>query len=395
MAIAKGVRINGNTYRCNSRILRKQLQDNAMSDEEITVRCRDEKRLARLSNLHNERLAKQKDKISEVTIDQIRAMYREDGAFAESRFIVLASALLIDDHWTLTQRPFVNNLFGIENDAYHELFRITSDFELPIDYYKEAKCVLSWARSFQADPLKCPSNLQPFVSMNDDAWSRVFENLCSANQLIKIGGKFLVDRPTTVDMIFAAEHRQREHDGAIDTLFHEVHGHHERRIEAHRRIEAILSDMKSCKKPGEYNRYTELDMDWQVAMVADNELQVKTMFLVTKSMRKTLNFVQRIHRRESMLGCFEPDADFCLSFDAWWKRWREFNTKQVEKISALLKARATEKEDIRQITNAMNQETINNVKAVSNALERHRGNLQVHYEGVRSLIESRGLYSGS
>ena len=57
----RGVRINGNTYRCNSRILRKQLQDNAMSDGEIEIRCRDEKRLVKLCNLHNERLAEKND----------------------------------------------------------------------------------------------------------------------------------------------------------------------------------------------------------------------------------------------------------------------------------------------------------------------------------------------
>lgn len=386
-------RRNSDEFVCNRRHLFKQLQDNSTTIEELVVLCNDTERIGRLRVKHPEKIPDN----AELTSDDIRKMQHDRKAFKEWKFILLAGGLFLDNHLWLTQyQPSFQFDGELQAEFFNELRSMTASYSLPVEFYRSPLCVLDWLLGFMNNTSDCPPNLLRFHVLNQQVIIEVMDALCFSNQLIQKGGKYVVDRPSTIDMILDAEHRAREHRGAVETLYHPIHGTANQRFEAYLRIRPILHQLKNRKT--DIDEYLRLDMAWQVALVSDNELQAQTMDLVTANMHKSLQFIRAIHERKLLYPFFEPDADFAFKkFGDWWKRLRKWNTEQVERVCLLLKNRDSNPNQLQNVFENMNQETLNNIKAVSNCLERHRlskapsfqgsvRDVQVHYPGIKSLI---------
>lgn len=358
----------------DSWFLRKELQDHKLSVPTLADKI----------NELTPQLAKRYKKISPNRVfseERLYAMLREEGRFDKETYVLVAAALDLDDWESLTRRNRIVD-FHLEADEHNArvaLGRIIARRDLPARLYDQQECVYAYLMDASAHG-RLPSALRD-SDLKPSGLRRIVESLCPAGHLVRRGRRFLIDRLSTERMLRRCKSRQRRLREANEDLFDPDYSSLERR----RAIGQILDDgIRRFEDANTDDKYIAIDLDWQLELASGADFVIYLNMLdLVRSCRQTMDFLIARHLQEDLLPRF--DSDFRLPRPDWWKKWTTYNTEAVKHLSELLKHRSTGHEHLTRVTDLVVEQTIVNVKAVDNALERHRtdGRGKVRYRNLK------------
>lgn len=363
----RSTRLRG--FACDSWWLRREMQDQGLSVRKLLERCNE--CMSELAMQHSSFHAD--DKIED---SRIHELLREDGRFDEDIFIIVAAGLGLDDHLCLTRRNRLayrletsdekNVLMGVQK-------LIISRTVLSPEVLDGLSCLLNFLHDLKD---KWPYEFGRVV-LDYPRLRNVCEALCPAGQCIKKGGLFLITRPSTGEMLKRAKTRLRRLHEAIDDLFDPEYGR-EDRFEYRRSVGQLIkehgAELKKRQDAADYDDgcYVDADIDWQIELFSGGDAVLyQEMLNLLPVCRHTHTFLISQHERQPALPF---DEDFALPFEQWRSKWNELNTELVQELARSLLDRNALPDDLKVIIRDIVEHTILNIKAVDNALERHRKN---------------------
>ena len=351
--------------------IRKILQDDGRHIPDLLLDCNDTEQIKALAKKHRCVLP-----TDELQRSSITKMILDRGMLRKSRYVILANGLGIKDPMALTQRAFVNALTGEPHAAFMMLADLILRRQMPRSFYDRRECLKDLILHLEMNPSLANSDaeqllaakIEPF-DFGPKQWDIIMVALCVAKLLIHRREGFVYTRPSCQQMLWALVYRLTRFYAAVEWMYGENGSHNMRRTIAGR----ILKCAEEMDEAISFNDYTQLEHKWQIELASRSEFEIYQSTLdITRTLWRTLNFLQKTHDRDLLISCF--DKPFDIPSDWWWQQQANMNTDLVVSFAELLERDnlGHRKEEVLHILEIMGNVTKANIQAVDNALERHR-----------------------